>query len=232
MKAKLMQSDRVPQEVLEPKAYPARLVQAISLGLQPQMAYEGKTKKPVQKIHLTYEMSDQFMKDEDGKILENKPRWLGKTMAFYGLGADKSTIYRHYKGLDFTDELEGDWEKLLGQPCQITITKEPRKKKEDGFINYISDVAPPISVAGYTQPELVNDSVLFDIDEPDLKVLEGLPDWLQGEIKGNLEYNGSKLQALLGEKAKPDPVQDDVPAGNAEPPAPRPPEPPAPDVLQ
>ena len=231
MKAKPIQGDRVVQEALEPKAYPARLVQAISLGLQPQMAYEGKEKKPVQKIHLTYEMSDQFMKDEDGKILEDKPRWLGKSMAFYGVGADKSTIYRHYKGLDFTDELDGDWEKMLGQPCQITITKEPRKKGE-GFVNYISDVAPPISVAGYVQPELVNDTALFDLDDPDLEVLDKLPSWLQEEIKDNLEYNGSKLQEMLGEDPTPEPEEKEK-AGNSEPPAPpAPPAPPEPDVPQ
>lgn len=68
-------SDRVAQEVLEPGVYPARLVQLIDLGVQPQRPFQGKDKPPAQEIMITYEFTDEFLKDEDGNEIEDKPRW-------------------------------------------------------------------------------------------------------------------------------------------------------------
>ena len=221
--AKNTGGDRVEQPALEPKAYPARLVRVITLGLQPQLAWEGQKKDPIEKIDLTYELSDEFMVDANGDIQEDKPRWVSKTMPFYGLGAEKSNIARHYKGLDPTDACEGDWEKLLGMPCQVTLTKELNKKKK--LTNYISDVTGPVSVKGYVQPPLVNDPTLFDVENPDIEMFNGFPAWLKERIQSHLKYNGSVLQGLLGEA--PAPVANDPHVGNAAPPAP-----PAPDVPQ
>ena len=63
-------------------------------------------------------------------------------------------------------------------------------------------------------PELKNPAKVFDLDNPDMVVFGSLPQWLQDKIKGNLNFNGSKLQAALGgekqpEKAAPPPVEDE-----------------------
>jgi len=232
--------DYVEQEALAVKQYPARVVQVIDLGLQPQKPYNGKDKPPVDKIHMTYEFSDEFLKDEDGQDREDMPRWLSEDMPFYSLEAEKAKSTLRYKAIDPTGLLNGEFTELVGMPCQLLPVIEPKRDKkknnkiiEGKFVNYIGDISGPIGVKGYEQPALVNAGAVFTLADPDLEVFKKLPDWLQDRIKGNLNYNGSKLQELLGEEAEP--VQDDVPAGNAEPPAPpAPPAPeaPAPDVPQ
>ena len=62
---------------LDPGTYPARLVQVVDLGLQPQKPYNGKEKPPVHMIHTTYEFVDEFMLDDEGQPDETKPRRLG-----------------------------------------------------------------------------------------------------------------------------------------------------------
>ena len=56
---------------------------------------------------------------------------------------------------------------------------------------------------------------MFDLDNPDLEVFNAFPEWIRDKIKGNLNYEGSKLQKLLGgsaatvkEKAPPVGVED------------------------
>jgi hypothetical protein len=39
------------------------------------------------------------------------------------------------------------------------------------------------------------------LDDPDLGVFQKFPEWLREKIKGNLKYEGSKLQKLLGGEA-------------------------------
>jgi len=232
--------DYVEQEALPVKQYPARVVQVIDLGLQPQKPYNGKEKPPIDKLHLTYEFSDEFLKDDEGNDREDMPRWLSEDFPFYSLEAEKATSTLRYNAIDAEGVVDGEFTELVGMPCQLLTVIEPKRDKkknnkviEGKFVNYVGDVSGPVAVKGYTQPELVNKGVVFVLDDPDLEVFKKLPDWLQERIKKNLNYNGSKLQDMLGEKAEP--VQDDVPAGNAEPPAPpAPPEPeaPAPDVPQ
>ena len=59
-------SNRIEQPNLEPGPYPARLVQIIDLGLQPQRPYKGVEKPPAHELMVTYELSDAFMIDKDG----------------------------------------------------------------------------------------------------------------------------------------------------------------------
>ena len=64
-------SNRIEQPNLEPGPYPARLVQIIDLGLQPQRPYKGVEKPPAHELMVTYELSDAFMIDKDGNDLED-----------------------------------------------------------------------------------------------------------------------------------------------------------------
>ena len=225
--------DFVEQEALEPSQCPARVVQVIDLGLQPQKPYNGKEKAPVDQIHMTYELSDEFMKDEGGEDRLDMPRWLSETMPFYSLDADKAKSTLRYNAIDPAGTTGGEFTELATMPCQIMVTKEPKRDRkknmaviEGKFVNYIGNVSGAINVKGYVQPELVNEPVTFLLAEPDLDVFKKFPDWLQDKIKGNLNYNGSKLQALLGEEAKPE--EKEAPAESTQ--APAPPAPPAPPV--
>lgn len=196
---------------LESKMYPARCVQIIDLGVQKQRPFKGQAKDPCHSVRLTYELSHEFMKDEAGNILPDKPRWISEELPFYNLEADKAKSSLRYKALDPNDLLDGDFLQLPTLPCQVMVTKVPDKKNEGFFKNYIGDVSGPMEVPGYEQPLLVNPTTVFSLDEPDLEVFKSLPDWLQKKIKENLGYEGGALQKALGEKPAAVPVEPPVP---------------------
>jgi len=227
----------VEKDPLDAKMYPARVVQVIDLGLQPQRAFQGKDKAPCHSIQMTYELSHEFMKDEDGKIEPNRPRWLHEDFPFHNLENDRARSTKRYNAIDPSGSLDGDFTLMGAAPCQVMVTKSPDKKNEGFFKNYVGDVAAAMDVPGYTQPELVNPITIFSLSEPDLEVFKKLPQWLQEKIKGNLEYEGSPLAVLLGEsngeapKATPPPAPAPAPAAPATAPVvpPAPAAPPAPD---
>jgi hypothetical protein len=191
--------NRVEQAIIEAGVYPARLVQLIDLGLQPQRPFKGQDKPPMQEIMLTYELSDVFMVDEDGNELEDKPRWVSETIPFHNLVAEKAKSTQRYNAFDPKGDYEGDLSKALESPINVTL------------VNNVVGDKTYTNVAGLATmrqrdidkcPELKNPSKLFSLDDPDMKVFEALPEWIQNKIKENLNFAGSKLEALLGKPAK------------------------------
>lgn len=189
-------SNFIPQANIEPGTYPARLVQVIDLGLQPQRAYQGKEKPPANEIMLTYELVDTFMKDADGNELEDKPRWISETLPFYGLFADKAKSTQRYLAFDPKEDFEGDFAQLIGKPINVTVVNNAVGDKVYDNIATISAMRPKDAEKC---PELVNPSKLFDLDAPDMEVFNALPEWLREKIKSNLKFQGSPLQKLTGD---------------------------------
>lgn len=186
---------RIVQANLEPGNYPARLVQVLDLGLQPQRAFKGDPKPPMQEIGLTYELVDTFMKDENGDDIEDKPRWVSEQIPLHNLKADLAKSTKRYNALDPSGEADGDFTRLLGTPCLVTIVNNPGK---DGKIyDNIGAIGPMRKKDADKCPELVNPAVFFDLDAPDMEVFRKLPKWLQEKIQGNLNFNGSALQKAL-----------------------------------
>lgn len=233
--------DFVPIEALEAGNYPARLVQLVNMGIQPQRPYKGVEKKPAEQLYVAYELSHEFMVDENGEPDASKPRWIGEDFTFNGLGAKQAKSTERYHAFDPTEACEGDWERLLGSACTVTLSKVPRKT--EGFTNYVTHVSGPSKFPGYTQPELVNPVRIFDLENPDLEVFKELPEWLRTKVATNLEMKGSKLEAMLTEAGlmpeaapaaptTPAPIAPAAPAPAMAPPAPvAPPKaPPAPPV--
>jgi hypothetical protein len=207
-----------PQANIEAGVYPARLVQLIDLGLQPQKPFQGKDKKPVQELMWTYELVDEFMKDEDGNDIADKPRWISETLPFHGLFADKAKSTQRYHAFDPKEEAGGDWVKFIGAPCNLAVVNNAVGDKVYDNIGVISAMRPRDAIAC---PELVNPIKVFDLDAPDMEVFNSLPKWIQDKIKGNLNFQGSPLQAALGGEQKAPPAakvkaadadRDDVPA--------------------
>ena len=178
---------------LDEGAYPARLVQLIDLGVQPQ-EYAGEKKAPKNELMITYEFTDEFMPDEDGNPDESKPRWLSERFPLNNLDSDKAKSTIRYYALDPKEEEEGEWPNLIGRPVLVTVTK---KKTENGDRNYIGGTAAPREKDAAKYPKLVNEPRVFLMDDPDVEVFKALPDWIQDIIKGGLEYEGSKLHQLL-----------------------------------
>ena len=209
-----------PQEPIEPGSYPARLVQIIDLGLQPQM-FEKEEKPPKNEIMTTYELADEFMKDEDGNDIEDKPRWVSETFTLNSLNSDRAKSTARYYALDPDSKYDGDWSKLLETPATVTIVNKAGSGKNKGKVyNNIATVSAMRPKDAVRLPELKNPAKFFDLDAPDVDLFLSLPDFIQKKIREGLEFNGSKLDELLqnhkGKPAekkatKPEPVDDDIP---------------------
>lgn len=195
MRAKATGSSLPPIEPVEAGTYPARLVGAIDIGVQPQPAYKGQEKPPAHEVIFIYELLDEFLKDEDGNDQEDKPRWQSERLKFYGREAEKSKIASRYAALDPTNEHGDNVDPLLGVPVMVTLVHNPRKG-EGVWVN-VDNVAPMRAKDAAKAPELVNDPILFDMDEPNMEVWERVPAWVKKLITSALNYDGSDLQALV-----------------------------------
>lgn len=198
-------------EPMEPGTYGARLVQILILGVQPQREFKGEAKPPKLEIMLTYEFNDEFMKDEDGEDILDKPRWLSETMPFNNLAAELAKSTKRYYAFDAKGEHDGDWSQLIGAPCMVTVVVDEGKGKNAGkkYENVAAVTAMRPKEAAKA-PALVNPSKLFDFYNPDMEVFNKLPQWLQDKMKSAVDFGGSALEAALG---KPVAKTEATPAG-------------------
>lgn len=189
-------SNRVKQEPLDPGTYPVRLVQILDLGLQKQMAWEGEDEKPPKyEIMLTYECLDEFIKDEEGNEVEDKPRWLHEEFAVHSLDSDLAKSTQRYFAFDPDNEKNGDFAALIGLPAMATVVQ--KKSKKGTVYNNIKSVSAMRSKEAAKAPELVNPPKVFDMENPDMTIFKSLPTFIQDKMKENLEYAGSALESLL-----------------------------------
>ena len=195
--------NKMTADLLAPGAYAARVVQVVFLGVQKQRPWQGEAKPPVDEVSITYELADQFMKGEDGEPLTDKPRWLHDKFPFYSLKADRAKSTARYNAIDPSGKHGGDFAKLIGMPCQVVVVHNAGKGSHAGktFEN-IGSVTPAVSLAGYEQPPLQNDTVYFDPQDKDIEgivdVFNGLSEYIQGIIKGAEDYQGSAIYNALG----------------------------------
>lgn len=184
-------------EPLEAGTYPARLVMVVDLGLQTR-SYQGEEKDPHPHIALTYEFLDEFLKDEDGNEMEDKPLWRTEMMPIYNLDSEKAKSTSRYFTFDPNVKDDGDWTAQLGKPCLITIIQNPGKGKHQGKVfDKITAVSAMRDKDAKKAPPLVNEARFFDLDDPDYEVFKGLPKFLKERITNNLEFSGSLLEKLL-----------------------------------
>ena len=198
------------QEVLEAGTYPARVVSIIDLGLQPQRPYQGQEKPPKQEIKITYELLDEFILDEEGEEIEDKPRWVSEDIPFNNLEVDLAKSTKRYNALDPDMELDGDFTQLLTLPCLVTLNVTDGKGKNAGRqFNNVTTISQMRGKDARKAVPLVNESKFFSCSDPDMDIFRSLPEFQQKKIKENLEYNGSILQSLIegGKAADPEPEQ-------------------------
>lgn len=189
---------RVAQAELEIDNYPCRVAQVIDLGLHHKDVWDDVNKKftkdlqkaPVNMLMVTYEFTTEFVKDEEGNELADKPRWLSERFPVYALDSDLATSTKRYNAFDpGAAKFGGDWSRIAGEPCSVSIAHKKSGKAK------IGNVAKPMK--GMQVADLKNPVKVFDLSEPDLDVFNSLPEWLQTEIKSNLEFEGSPLERLL-----------------------------------
>lgn len=192
-------SDRKRPDPLDSGSYPARVVQMVILGVQASRPYKGEEKPPRLTIRITYEMLDEFMKDEEGNDLDDKPRWLSEEFPFMSLKADLAKSTKRYFALDPDDKADGDWSKLIGAPCVVTIVQEADKRPgNDRIYEKVANVSAMRPKEAAKAPELKNPPLVWDFYNPDLDVFKNFPDWVQEKIKSAVDYPGSALERALG----------------------------------
>lgn len=181
----------VPQDLIEATNHVGRVVQILDLGLQPRKAWKGTAKKDAYQFWITYELGNEFMKDEAGKELEDKPRWISEKLNIFSRSQENAKSTERLNAFDPTNEWGDDWAKLLGEPCSITVVHDKTGK----YAN-IGAISPPMK--GMVVPVLQGDAKLFDIDEPDMETFNDLPNFLQEIMTTNSEFEGSALEAAIG----------------------------------
>ncbi len=196
----------IKQDQLEAGNYAGRLVQIVDLGLQPGHKFKGVQQPPAHCVMFGYELGTEFMKDEDGKDMEDQPRWISEDFPFHNLEIDLAKSTKRIKALDPKLEKEGRLGDMLGLPCTITVVIDVNKNTKKEYVN-VGNVTPPMK--GMVTPELKNDPRLFELDEHDMEIWELLPNWIQKKVMGNLEFNGSALQKALGIEAEEEAKSDE-----------------------
>lgn len=184
-------------EPMEPGSYPARLVGVTDLGLQPQQ-FKGEKKKPAYEVALTYEFVDEFMKDEDGKDRKDKPRWLTEMFPLYSLESERAKSTQRIQALDPNNEKDGDLSLMLETPVTVIVVHS--RPKNGRIYENIDSIAPMREKDAAKCDPLVNETFCFDLSKPDLDQFEKLPNFLKKKITDNLEFAGSELSNLIGNK--------------------------------
>lgn len=208
---------RVQQDELPIGTYMCRVAQVIDMGVRPREKWDTATnsfivddsKAPAQAMMVTYEFTTEFVKDAEGNEDENKPRWLSENLFLFSLEVDLATSTKRYKAIDPSMAAGGDWTKLVGAPCMVTIVHKKNGKAKIGSVTPVPKGIPVV--------ELKNEAKVFLMDEPDMEIFKSLPEWLQTKIQESLNFKGSALQKALGGEA---PV--DEPQHNPEPQEPAP----------
>lgn len=216
-------SNRIEQPVLDAGAYPGRIVQVIDLGVQPQRAYKGEEKPPAQEIMVTYEFADEFIVDEEGNPVEDKPRWLSETFPLHNLQSDLAKSTKRYYAADPDGLHDGDWTALIGAPVVINITRDAGTGKNAGKIfNNIASTSSMRKKEADKLPALQNEGKVFDqSDVNTAPILLTLPQWLQDKVKGGLEWDGSPMAKAVAAgpaKAAEKPVENKKAPKKEEPP--------------
>lgn len=201
---------------IEPGSYPARLVQVIDLGLQKQRPYKGEDKKPAYELMVTYELVDEFMKDEDGEDLIDKPRWLSETFPFFSLDADRAKSTQRYYALDPEEKEEGNWAELLETPCMVNVIQNQGSGKNAGKVfNNVASITTMRPKEANRLAPLVNPTKYLDLDSEDVETFLSLPQFVQDKIKEGLEFEGTLLARTLkrhkGTDKETNEKEDDVP---------------------
>ena len=198
--------------IMDPGTYSARLVQVIDLGLQKQRPFKGQDKDPANEIMLTYEFVDEFLLDEDGNEMTDKPRWLSEQLPFHNLDVDRANSTKRYYALDPEEKHKGDFAALIGTPVMVTVVHSKPSAKGVVYNNIAAVSSMTAKMAAKTE-ELVNPPKILSLDEPDTEIFLSLPDWIQDKIKDGLEFEGSKLDKALSNnnKADQEDLDDEIP---------------------
>ena len=196
---------------LELGSYPCWLAKIVYVGMQERPAYKGEEKPPAPEVFLTYEMADEFMPDDEGGEDETKPRTLFENFNVFSLKSDNAKSTERYYALDPKDEADGDWEKLLGTPCMVTVVHNKGKGANAGKVyDNVGSVSSMRAkdLKGLREPLI--EPEFFDAHNPNMEMFEALPPFIQDKIKAALDLPPAAMELYGIEVDKPE-VEDEIP---------------------
>jgi hypothetical protein len=210
-KNKTKSSGKKKAGLVPAKGYPARVVGIVDLGLHTKVNYKtNKVEGQQYMVRITYELLNCFMKDDDGKDIKDKPRWMSENVPITtALGYDNApqqpwygicAIVKRVRAITGDPEAEvGDIaEQLLGEACNVLVVHD--KRGENTYANVGDVQQDPYSSLGQEAPALVNEPFSLDLSDPDLELFEKQPDFIKDKIFANLEFEGSKLAKMLADE--------------------------------
>lgn len=175
-----------------PGMHIARCYQLVDLGTQ-QKLFNKKIIGQGRKIRLTWELLGE------DKMDDGRPFSISRTY-FMSLH-EKSSMRKDlesWRGRAFTaeEEKQFDVSRLIGGYCMLNVVEEPGADG-DTFTKIAAVTQMP---KGLPKPEAINDTLIWDLESPDMEVYEGFSDHLKEIIGESPEWQAR------GRAAKPAPA--------------------------
>jgi hypothetical protein len=200
---------------VDPGMHLARCYRVIDLGTQSTMW--DKMPKYKKKIRLQFEVHGE---DSQGQpLLTDKGVPLSTSKDFTASLHEKSALRKeleNWRSRAFTqDELDGfQLKNVLGAWAMISVVNE--KGRDGNYYTNISSINPvPTSIKKNGLPEGVNELKLFDIDNPDMEMLESFGEKLQSKIKSTPEWTekhgGQESVSPVNSKSSFADMEEDIP---------------------
>jgi len=193
-------------------AYIGRCYSLIDLGTQLSSGQYGE--KLQHKIRIGWEL---FGEDEQGNPLtievngREMPMTISKsyTVSLHekaGLRKDLAA----WRGKDFTDEEAKafDVAKLLGAYCMVNVTTSETNGKT---YSNVAGLTPLPGALKNARPAAVHDNVVFDLDQPDMRVFETFHEKLQEAIKRSPEWERNQRRPAEQQEPSFSMAEDDIP---------------------
>lgn len=182
-------------EPLEAGTYPARIIGISNIGLHSQ-TYQGEAKDPIDNIGITYELLDEFLKDEDGNDLEDKPRWITEFMPFHHIKSERAKSTKRYLSVDPNLDFGGDWGQLLNSPIMLSVVQNAGKGKNQGKVfNNVDSISPMRPKEASKATPLKNPTFTFDFYDASIEDWNQAPGIVKTMVKKALNFAGSKMES-------------------------------------
>lgn len=164
------------QEVLEEGLYPARLARIIEVGDQ-EDKYGVKTK-----VVFAFTIPSETI-EIDGKQMQK----MMMTFPLNQTSNPDATLMKYMKAFG-----GATWEEILNKPCMIEISHKTVKGE---VRDNITNVVKPMNGVEVPMPDC--DTYIFDFENPSKDVWDKLSEYRQGQIKQAVNYQGSKVEAMV-----------------------------------
>lgn len=173
-----------PRELIPAGNYIARCYQMIHIGTIEELIMGEK--KTLNKVRIGWElpMETRVFNPERGE----QPCIISQEFTLsMNEKANLRKMLASWRGKDFTEEEAKafDITRLLGVPCFLNIIHKPSKDGTKMYEN-IAGVTPVPK--GFDCPPQVNPLSVWDYDNPNMEILNNLPDFVKNKVMASQEY--------------------------------------------